>query len=143
MNKENILQLFKESYENKTKVDRVKITKFIEDTTPILETMDKDVDYYKILYYRLAIVLELDLEVKGIDTPNMSQEIFTGGVLECISRLESLYDRYKNSEVTSERLSRSIQRNGDIGSFALDTKDKNILLALEKYIGILEKYNEC
>lgn len=143
MDKEKILQVLKDSYENKDKICKERVKKFIEETTPFITNLDKDLVYYRILYYRLALVLDLDLDIKGIEEPNISQAIFTGGVLESITRLEKLYDRYKNSEVSFDRLSRSIERNEDISSFALDTKHKNILKALEKYISVMEKYNEC
>ena len=138
MDKEKLLQVFKESYENKDKVNKDKLTKLIAETTPFINTLEKDLDYYKILYYRLALVLELDLDVRGIDKFTEGEQFVIGRNLpKDLEELKLFYDDYMSGE-DSKEIFRDLLESGRFqADLAINTKEIAVLKYLEYYIELL------
>ena len=139
MDKEKLLQVFKESYENNDKVDKDNLTKFIEETTPFITKLDKDLVYYRILYYRLALVLELDLEVKGmLKVEGFSKISTTSDIRDCLVEIDGYIEEYKDDKTKRDDLLDILSYYSYNADKALVNVDETILNYVDKYINALE-----
>lgn len=143
MNKEKLLKVFRESYENKDKIDKEKIKKFIEETTPFINELDKDLDYYRVLYYRLALVLELDLEVKCmLKVEGFSKISTTSDIRDCLIEIDGYIEEYKEDKTKRDELLDILSYYAYNADKALVNADATILNYVDKYINALEVLSE-